>query len=864
LRLSKNIICCLLVLALNVSLLSGCSQSKAQLNSGKLPLPDSVYDALIKSHYDFYETASNQRFSLLINGSTAEIKVVEKQSGISWFSNPQERLTYDDIASGVGRDKLSSQIDLEYNVKDSAQVYNSFTDAIQKNQFSFEETENGIRVNYLFGEKPVSYLVPQVLSVERFESLKSGMDASGQETLERYYQLHTLKNLNAADKALLANQYPALNKYDCYIVMITSAVGDPNKIYAGEYVMQTIHDAFTSGGYTKEDFRADNDANSVTVDEDPDYSIAVSLCYTLEEESLSVKIPPEGIVFDREKLELTGLSLLPMFGAADAETNGTIFVPDGSGALINLNNGKTDKPSYYRRIYGEDTAIFNKTASGLNPSPVRMPIYGMNTGNSAFLAVIESLDSTAFLCADVSGKTNKYNTVYPVFQMSSFAQSTAVTLGINEGLKYQKHPLTKGAEVRYLLMSGDLSASDMAQAYRRYLTQKGLLPEEKQNKEPTSFAFTTVGAVTVKKAVMGIPIETELALTTYAQHTELLNLLHKNGIDNITMQLDGWCNKGIKNTAFNRLEPIGALGGKRDLIQLIDSVKDTNTTAFFGTDFQYVSKTNGFSVNRDAARNLENLTARTYDYELSTLKWMPSTGRMIVSPRLYDTFASAFRKSAKSLGIQGVGLQRMGHELGGDYNESQQLDRDMVKDVVARQSVDFKADGFNVAVNGGNIYALKGTDFIFDAPDDHGGDYIFDSRVPFYQMVLHGVIEYTGSALNMSSDFDTALLRAAETGSIPMFRWIWADNETLKETEYNYYSISYRSWTARATEAYRRLNPLIKQCADAFITDYKTVSENVFQTEYSNGARVYVNYGAEPLEVEGQLLNGRDFLLLTH
>ena len=63
---------------------------------------------------------------------------------------------------------------------------------------------------------------------------------------------------------------------------------------------------------------------------------------------------------------------------------------------------------------------------------VRLPVFGMKTGNSAFLAVIESGASSSRINANVSGVLNSYNSVCGsyVFRNSdlySFGNSSSAT-----------------------------------------------------------------------------------------------------------------------------------------------------------------------------------------------------------------------------------------------------------------------------------------------------------------------------------------------------------------------------------------------------------------------------------------------------
>ena len=59
------------------------------------------------------------------------------------------------------------------------------------------------------------------------------------------------------------------------------------------------------------------------------------------------------------------ISVLPYFGAASANDSGYMIVPDGSGAIINFNNGKYNAAPYSKRFYGGDGSIQSKVSEPL-------------------------------------------------------------------------------------------------------------------------------------------------------------------------------------------------------------------------------------------------------------------------------------------------------------------------------------------------------------------------------------------------------------------------------------------------------------------------------------------------------------------
>ena len=80
------------------------------------------------------------------------------------------------------------------------------------------------------------------------------------------------------------------------------------------------------------------------------------------------------------------------------------MVPEGGGAIINFNNGKTNQESYYSNLYGWDMALVRSelvvnTRSYFNA-------FGIANGKDSFLCILEEGAPYASVVADIAGKSN--------------------------------------------------------------------------------------------------------------------------------------------------------------------------------------------------------------------------------------------------------------------------------------------------------------------------------------------------------------------------------------------------------------------------------------------------------------------------
>ncbi|WP_302191543.1 DUF5696 domain-containing protein [uncultured Ruminococcus sp.] len=141
--------------------------------------------------------------------------------------------------------------------------------------------------------------------------------------------------------------------------------------------------------------------------------ITIPVTYKLEDDYLEARVKTADIEEQDTSQETgkltTSISIMSNFGAASSEDEGYFVIPDGSGALIRFNNGKTTAKSYTGYVYGSDlTAVALKEPAVTEQ--VYLPMYGIVNGDNAMMVVCTEGDSNAKLTASVSGQSNSsYN-----------------------------------------------------------------------------------------------------------------------------------------------------------------------------------------------------------------------------------------------------------------------------------------------------------------------------------------------------------------------------------------------------------------------------------------------------------------------
>ena len=134
--------------------------------------------------------------------------------------------------------------------------------------------------------------------------------------------------------------------------------------------------------------------------------------------------------------------------------------------------------------------------------------------------------------------------------------------------------------------------------------------------------------------------------------------------------------------------------------------------------------------------------------------------------------------------------------------------------------------------------------------------------VPVFQIAVHGLVNYTGGALNLSSDQDKEKLKWAEFGYVPFFELTYSGSEELMHTDYSeLFSSTFSSWVDEATEVYKDFNKNLIDVWNEFIVDHEEVQEDVFKVTYENGKVVYVNYNDVECEVDGNVIDKNSYLV---
>jgi hypothetical protein len=799
----------------------------------------------------------NEFLELRFVPKTAEIILTEKAGGAQWRSNPlghdAEKLPDTDT---VTHQLMNSQFALEYaDVSGVGMTLYSGDESVKPGAYHYAFADGGLEVSYTVGTIARTYVVPPAVPEERMLQFLERMEENDKDLVTAGYRLYDINKLRSGDdRAELLAAYPDLARRKVYVMR-----GDTLQY------MKDYEEMFASAGYTYDNYLEDIARYpSVRGSEKPAFNITFH--YRLEGNSLVLSVPFDRMAY-RPAYPITQLSVMPYMGAGSVDDEGYLLVPDGCGALIYFNNGRQNQLAYSNTVYGWDEAMPRLGGAIINDNRAPFPAFGIQKNGNALLCVIEEGASYAELQADVSGRNSAWNNVYASFNMvhgSTMDIATrserAVYLyesGLHEGerilLRYT--PCASGG---YVGMAGE---------YRSWLMRKyPSLTAQKDGGVPIAVEIS--GAVNKTQHRLGIPFDLPLKLTSYNEAEGMIRDFANWGWRDVRVKLNGWFNRSVEHSVPTRVKLISELGGKKDFRKLLAGAEQNGYEVYPEADFIFMRDTkpfDGFSLYRDVARYVNRERIEKYPYSFVWFGERTRWGKLsyLARPAFTMSLIDGFRQKAGRLGMRNIAFRSMASKLSGDYNERRALSREASLKLRQEKLDLLSGSGTGILLNTGFAYAAPWADFITDLAIDDQGFGITDVSVPFYPMVLHGLVPYTGRAINLAEDYTRNLLKTVESGAGLYFSFMIEESAVLQETKFRqFYANEYGKWAGDADALYRKFTADFAGLYGQIMVAHEILSHEVTLTEYENGVRVLVNMSGNAWSGLGVTVNAGDYLVL--
>lgn len=520
-----------------------------------------------------------------------------------------------------------------------------------------------------------------------------------------------------------------------------------------------------------------------------------------------------------EVLELDGFEEI-----AGIEDEGYVLIPRAVGS-----------DDYGLCRFQKHPEAFETTLKELN-----MPVFGLKTKERCFLAVAS--DMTWNFCLRILQKDGRFS-LYPGFIVEGESPEEDFQIEFFE------------------LMGEDANYSGMARKYRSYRMEKGeLIPLAERMKENACLGYS-VNSAMIRIRCGWKPAPPEVKHQTLENEPkmhvacdfdrvgDLLNELKAQGVDAAEICLVGWNVKGHDGRWPQAFPVAEELGGEEKLRRLIRKAQQIG--------YQITCHTNSTDQYEIADCYSQDNTRRDKALEpVSNAFW--SGGQMYeLCPRMGYEQAQEMLPAVAQLGFKGshyidvIGViypRKCYHE---EHPVSYKQSVEYAKKICAIARKEFGG----ISSEGAYDYLAPDLDYGLYISFKQGGEGLCDKPVPFWQIVYHGTVLSNPYAMTVNPTFKEpeSLLKMVEYGGRPTYyfysafmgngkNWMGStdarcdDDAELKESV---------AKVKKGYDVYRALAPL----HTVYMDKHEEISEDVYESTYSNGTVVRVNYKEKKYEV---------------
>ena len=589
------------------------------------------------------------------------------------------------------------------------------------------------------------------------------------------------------------------------------------------------------------------------------YDILYKINYVLEDDCLYAYVDKGDIEqVNTSSLDghiLTKLEIMPYFAAADSTQEGYMIIPDGTGAVINYNNGKSNYQDYAQQIYGRDYTTVPLNAPRVTQQAY-MPVMATVTGNKGVVMVATDGDANVYAHAQVCGQEKQaYNNCYFEFEVKSTDSffmsgdsSTRLTVFEKGDIK------TDRFGVRYFPVnsSSDVNYADCAEVYRNYLIkEKGL--EAKATPNNNDLYLDLYGGVMKDTSILGIPFNLKTEITGFDQAKEILNQFRDDGVASMTVNYNDWTNDSIKKKISTEADPSGTLGGSSDWEDLL-KLDDNITVVPSMNNFTMSSSSWGYMTLTSTAIRVSNAYSRQSSYSPAFGVAEKGVSPALLTPNKYSTVFSEMLESYADEKLDSVGFGYYSTRLVSDFSKSDFSSRSNTMKILTEGYQKAKDQLGTVYASGANAFLLPYVNNVSNIPVYSSSFNVTDYDIPFYQMVIHGYLDYASTPVNKSSNTDEVFLLSLASGSQIHYDLTYVDADTLQDTDYDeLYYTHYSGWMDMAAKQYKAAQEILAGVSDYTITKYERSDDGKkFTTTYSKDGQpdVVVKVDTDLLEAE--------------
>ncbi len=559
--------------------------------------------------------------------------------------------------------------------------------------------------------------------------------------------------------------------------------------------------------------------------------------------SITACIPESSIYENADNKKIGNIYVFPLLGSSRLdEKDGYMFVPDGNGALIYLDNkdGRFDS-GYVQKVYGSDIGVGESYVLSLlwgryethnDAEMILAPVYGMvHTGDEmGYLAIIESGDEEASIYATPNGAYSDYNWIAAAFRKcTTYIQPTSNSGGsvtkVTDRIKYD-------INVRYMFVDGaDANYAGLAKRYRDYLIEK-----DKLVKVEDTFK--------IRLDFLGMDVESwmlwkkDAPVTTVDNIREIYSDLEQEGVTDILSIYKGWQDGGIFDLPVTSYDVAGSIGGARDLSKLMDECEAKNIDFYLFTD--------GVRANTETGNTTFD-TVKKMDKRLYTQNTYQNVYREFVywTPQKTLENLKTLQKNLAKKGINKLALSEIGNTMF-TYTMGDTMQTRLVSKHLYEQALQQTSTSMDIMLEAPVQCYWQYVKAIVDMPISDS-DYIYtDQSVPFLSIALKGILPMYGDYVNFEANEREYFLKLVETGIYPSFYLTYKNpSELIYTNSSNVYTSQYSVYRDQILSYYDELRQINERTKNSMIVNHEITDTGVTIVTYDNGVKLYINYSAK-------------------
>lgn len=579
---------------------------------------------------------------------------------------------------------------------------------------------------------------------------------------------------------------------------------------------------------------------------DKTLALGVTLDIYLTENGIDVRVPFDGISEEGDS-KVISIDLMQNFAAAKNSDEGYYLYPDGSGAIMEFKDASHENEnSIEYKIYGNIQDYKNMLGEWDEPGDdVFMPIFGANINGKSFLGIIKEGEETASIniLPKAEDGTNK---MWCTFTYRNLFNDVRTDKDGQEVVKNRYDENMAAAEriVSYNFFEAktEVTYADMAVKYGDYLREDCGI-EEKQDDNSIPVSLDILMGINEEGTIM----DSFKTVTNFEEAEKMVDELRKKEIENLEVQLKGWTKNGYFTDPVQF--PVNSdIGGN-------DGLKDFTAKYKSESGVKISLETNLLEARADESgydSNTEIVIAGNYNPITNS-----DSSKYLLSPNVVAGNLNKLISDAKDSGaaIDGLSFYSLGQYITYNYSSDNFVTKPQCKKIWTDMLATASKSYSEITVQGGNQYVLAYADKLTDIPYADAGYRLTTKSVPVFQIAVHGLVNYTGGALNLSSDRQEEILKWVEYGYVPFLELTYHGSEELMNTDYSeLFSSTFSSWVDEATDLYKDFNKNLKDVWNERMIDHEEIKDGVYKVTYENKKVVYVNYNDEDCKVDGDVV----------